>query len=247
MQVLGGILFFCSFISIFVFIILGIVALLKKNGKAKSRFIGVGGSFIVAIISFIIIGASGESEETTTDKEKPAQEQKTEKAETPEEKAEREAKEKAIVEEKAKQAAEEKAKDEAEAKKKAEAEKKAKEEAEKKAKEEVAAKKANAKPIEYNRLKKNPDKMIGEYTKYTGEVIQIQEEEDFTAIRLAVTKTSYGYDPNDIIMVMYAGTTDYIEDDVITVYGTISGEYSYTSQAGWEISIPSMLAEEFEK
>ncbi|MGE7604381.1 hypothetical protein ACQKL5_18185 [Peribacillus sp. NPDC097675] len=243
MQVLGGILFFCSFIAIFVFIILGIVALIKKNGKAKSRFIKLGGSFIVAIISMIIIGVSGESEATTIDKEKLAKEQKTEKAETLEEKAKAEKQAKEEAEKKAK----EEAKAELAAKKKAEAEKRAKEEAEKKAKEEAAAKKANAKPIEYNRLKKNPDKMIGEYTKYTGKVVQIQEEEDFTAIRLAVTKTSYGYDPNDIIMVMYAGTTDYIEDDVITVYGTISGKYNYTSQAGWEISIPSMLAEEFEK
>ncbi|MCK1984980.1 MULTISPECIES: hypothetical protein [Peribacillus] len=47
-----------------------------------------------------------------------------------------------------------------------------------------------------------------------------------------VTKESYGYNPNDIIFIGYGVTTEYVDEDVITVYGEMTGEYSYQSQAG---------------
>ena len=42
-----------------------------------------------------------------------------------------------------------------------------------------------------------------------------------------VTKKSYGYNPNDIIFIEYDGTTEYVDEDVITVYGEMNGEHSY--------------------
>ena len=139
----------------------------------------------------------------------------------------------------------EKEKAEAEAEKKAaeEAERKRIEEEEKAAKE-LAEKKANAEPIPFKQIDKNPDRYAGEYVKYRGEIIQIMESEDSTVIRLAVTKTSYGYDYNDVIYVEYGDWTEFVEEDVVTVYGTIYGSYTYTSQAGYEISLPSLIADE---
>lgn len=114
------------------------------------------------------------------------------------------------------------------------------------AEEKAAAKRASATTIEFAQLKKNPDKYEGEYVKYKGEIVQILEEGNFTVIRLAVTPTSYGYDFNDIIWVEYIGTTEFVDEDIVTVYGTITGEYSYTSTAGWEITLPAMLADSIE-
>ncbi|MFJ7640236.1 hypothetical protein [Peribacillus sp. NPDC097225] len=251
MDILGTLLVLASFIGLIVFFILGIISLVKKNGKAKIRFISMAGAFVLMIVGFIMLGSSDTGSTTTTSE--PAKEEKVEKKETPEEKAERELKEKAAAEEKAKQKAEEKAKAEEEAKAKAEAEKKAKEkaEAEAKAKAEAkkkakAEKKANAPTIPYAQLKKNPNKHKGEYVKYKGQIVQITEDNDYTNIRLAVTQSSYGYSYDDIVFIEYDGTTDFVEEDVITVYGEIYGDYSYTSQAGWEISIPGLLAEEIE-
>ncbi len=82
--------------------------------------------------------------------------------------------------------------------------------------------------------------------KYTGKVLQINEGFITTDIRLAVTKTSYGYSVNDVIWVEYIGTTDFVEDDIVTVYGEITGSYSYTSIAGWKITLPSMDADTIE-
>ena len=188
------------------------------------------------IASFIGFLATTDSTETSedTDKEKVETAAKP-KEETPEEKAAREAKE---AEEKA--VAEQKAKEEAEAKAKAE------EEARIKAEQDAAAKKANAKTIDYPQLKKNPDRYKGEYVKYKGKILQILEGDNVTNIRLAVTPNSYGYDVNDVIFIEYAGYTDYVDDDIITVYGEIYGSYSYKSQAGFDISLPGLIAKEFE-
>ncbi|WP_462406675.1 Slp family lipoprotein [Gracilibacillus sp. Marseille-QA3620] len=219
MDTLLVLLLLVALVVLFVYIIKGFIAVFKKNGTAKQHFKKAGISFGVIFLIFIIIGFT----QPSTEKELTAEE-------------------KAQVEAKAEEAAKEKAEEEAAAKKKAEEEKKAKEEAERKA----AEKKANAKPIEYAQLKKNPDRYEGEYVKYYGQIVQIIEDDDYTNIRLAVTKDEFGYNYDDIIFVEYDGLTDFVEDDEVTVYGTISGEYSYTSQAGWEISVPGLLADEIE-
>ncbi|WP_312093819.1 toxin regulator [Niallia sp.] len=240
MEVLGGILFFIGFIGFIVYLVRGLISLVKKNGTAKNRFKYSLVSFVIAIIGSFIIGSSGD----TTEKAETANSKVTE--ETPEEKAAREAEEKKKEEEAAKKAAEEKAKAEAEAKAKAEQEAKEKAEAEAKAKKEAEEKRANAKPIEYDQLKKNPDRHAGEYVKYEGQIVQIMEGDNLTQIRLAVTKDSYGWDINDLIFVEYDGYTDFVEDDVVTIYGEVYGAYSYTSQAGWEITLPAVMAEKIE-
>ncbi|MBR8646364.1 hypothetical protein KEH51_29255 [[Brevibacterium] frigoritolerans] len=82
--------------------------------------------------------------------------------------------------------------------------------------------------------------------KYTGQIVQILEGDGSTNIRLAVSKDSYGWSYDDIIYIEYDGTTDFVDEDVVTVYGEIYGDYSYTSQAGYEIHLPGMIAESVE-
>lgn len=244
MEDFGMILFLVAGLAFWVFLIMGIISMIRKTGKGKAHFIKTAIAFAASILGFIIFGVSSDaSEAAPTEESTEAVEQKEE---TPEEKAEREAKEKAEAEAKAKEEAEAKAKAEAEAKAQAEAEAKAQAEAEQKAKEEAAAKKANAKTIEYAQLKKNPDRHADEYVKYTGQILQILEDENYTNIRLAVTKDEYGYNYDDVIFIEYPGITEFVEEDEVTVYGTIYGSYTYTSQAGWDISIPGIIADTIE-
>lgn len=63
------------------------------------------------------------------------------------------------------------------------------------------------------------------------------EENDGGLIRLATTD---GYD--DVVAVVYSGTNDVVEGDTITVYGYIVEDYSYTSQANFQITIPCVDA-----
>ena len=86
-----------------------------------------------------------------------------------------------------------------------------------------------------------------DYVKYTGKILQISEGLFKTSIRLSVTKSSYGwYSANDVIWVEYIGSTNFVEEDIVTVYGEITGTHSYTSIAGWKITIPSMDADTIE-
>ena len=130
------------------------------------------------------------------------------------------------------------------------AEKAAKEkaEAEKAEQERLAAEEAERqkyeRTIDFAHLNKNADKYAGEPYKFYGQIVQIMESNSYTTIRMSVTQTSYGWSLSDIIYVEYDGTTDFVEDDVITVYGTVFGSHSYTSQAGYNISLPAVIAKQ---
>ena len=93
-------------------------------------------------------------------------------------------------------------------------------------------------------MKKNPDRYSGEYVKYTGEIAQILEGDNVTNIRLSVVKDSYGYSMNDLVFVEYYGYTDFVDGDVVTIYGEVYGNYSYESQVGYNISLPGIIADE---
>lgn len=104
-------------------------------------------------------------------------------------------------------------------------------------------KKASAKEIRFAELNKNPEKYYDVFVQYTGEILQIMEDSSSTVMRLAVTKESYGYSYNDVIYITYDGTTEFVDEDIVTVYGLIKGSHTYESQAGYQISLPLLEAE----
>lgn len=144
-----------------------------------------------------------------------------------------------------KKEAEEKAKTEA---KKKEAEEKAKAEAKKKEEEEKARAEAEAKQqeeeeargyetgITYDQLARTPDDYIYEKVKFSGKVIQVLEDEGSVNIRFAVNDN---YD--HILLADYDSSivsSRILEDDMITIYGTSDGLYTYESTMGQDITIP---------
>lgn len=233
MEVLGSILAFLGMLGFITFLIMGLLALVKKNGTAKKKFKYSLMSLAVIIIAAVVVGETSDSTTSESASSKASEES---------------AEEKQQAEEEAKKAEEEKVKAEAEAKAKAKAEEEAMAaaKAEEKEKKEAEEKKANAQPIEYAQFKKNPDRHTGEYVKYEGQIIQIMEGDDLTQIRLAVTQDSFGWNSNDLIFVEYDGLTDFVEEDVVTIYGEVYGSYNYESQAGWDITLPAVLADTIE-
>lgn len=101
--------------------------------------------------------------------------------------------------------------------------------------------------VNFKELDKNPDSFNGKIVKFTGQVVQIQEDNNYGIIRLAVTKESYGWSISDIIWVEYQNHTDAVKDDVITVYGQLTGSKTYESQAHFNITVPSIMACAVEK
>ncbi|MCQ6264489.1 hypothetical protein M1K46_02255 [Fictibacillus sp. WQ 8-8] len=131
---------FTSLIALFVFIILALISLVKKNGKAKKNFVIAGICAVIFIVAVSTSGAGDTTQTASTDdkavkKDTASKEEKTKNTDV---QAKEEAKQKADAEQKAKEVA--KAKAEAKQKAKAAAEAKKKAEAAAKAKAAAAAK-----------------------------------------------------------------------------------------------------------
>ncbi len=99
-----------------------------------------------------------------------------------------------------------------------------------------------SKKITYAHLKKNALKYTGMPYKLTGHILEIEEKNGIDYARIAINW--YG---DAAIFVKTTGTSDFVLGDWVDVVGFLAGNYSYTSQAGWEISIPSMIAVPFRK
>ncbi|UOE58147.1 hypothetical protein [Cytobacillus oceanisediminis] len=187
-----------SFVAMFVFLIMSLVAKIKKSGKAKKMLLSAAGSFVLMIVAISLDGPS----ETQTASTEPKEESKEEKNEEKKEDKAAAAKEDKDAEAEAKKKAEE------EAKKKAE-----KEAAAKKAEEEAAAKKAEeeANSKEKNYYLENHKVTINEITKEYDAIWEKNWKPAFKAI------SSGSSNINDLASDMEAVTNGYstLSDKII--------------------------------
>ena len=104
---------------------------------------------------------------------------------------------------------------------------------------------AECKSYTYNEVARNPDNYIGKKAKFTGEVIQAMPDGDSYTLRVNVTKGRYVWD--DTVLVSYtkqdSSESNILEDDIVTMYGVLMGDYTYTSVMGASITVPSFSAE----
>lgn len=123
-------------------------------------------------------------------------------------------------------------------------EEKARMEKEKKAKEEQEKQAfiASCQTYTFEQIARNPDKFKGTNVKLTGEVVQVIDGLASKSLRVNITKNgTYSTYYTDTIYVNYMpeeGEDRILEDDIITVYGTAQGDYSYTSTIGTTITLP---------
>lgn len=94
----------------------------------------------------------------------------------------------------------------------------------------------------FEQIARNPDKFKGTNVKLTGEVVQVIDSLASKSLRVNITKNgTYSTYYTDTIYVNYMpeeGEDRILEDDIITVYGTAQGDYSYTSTIGTTITLP---------
>lgn len=99
--------------------------------------------------------------------------------------------------------------------------------------------------ITYDQIARTPDDYKGKKVKFSGKVVQVLEGNGEVNIRFAVDKDYdkmiYGAYKSSIV------TSRVLEDDVITIYGTSTGLYSYKSTFGATITIPSVLIEKIDQ
>jgi hypothetical protein len=103
-----------------------------------------------------------------------------------------------------------------------------------------AAFREEATSIDYDQLIKNPFRYSGERVVYTGQIFQIQEGLG-SFMLLSVTDEGYGF-WTDEIWVSGFGEIESAEEDVITVYGTVTGAEEYETAIGGSNYVPKVKA-----
>ncbi|MGI8556490.1 MAG: hypothetical protein ACR2LT_09075 [Pyrinomonadaceae bacterium] len=93
------------------------------------------------------------------------------------------------------------------------------------------------KSITYEQLKKNADRYAGKPWACKGKILQIQERDGNTTALISLD--GWG---NKNVQVGGELTTDFVENNQVYVVGYLAGNYSYTSIANWQITIPLLAA-----
>jgi multidrug efflux pump subunit AcrA (membrane-fusion protein) len=100
--------------------------------------------------------------------------------------------------------------------------------------------KGSATSISYGALLKDSSPFVGKHVSFRGQILQIQQDGSNGGIMLlSVTDQGYGL-WTDNVWVDYNNSTSANENDVITVYGTITGTKSYDTQNGGNTYVPQM-------
>lgn len=125
-----------------------------------------------------------------------------------------------------------------------------KQEAEEKRKQEEIARKqqeesefkSSCQTYTFEQMARNPENFKGTNVKVSGEVVQALYETSSVDLRVNITKQgTYSTYYTDTIYVVYypeEGEDKILEGDIITIYGTSEGDYTYTSTLGVPVNLP---------
>ncbi|MGM8141500.1 hypothetical protein [Enterococcus italicus] len=97
--------------------------------------------------------------------------------------------------------------------------------------------------ITYDQLARTPDDYMFKKVAFSGEIIQVIEDDDSTKYRLAVDGN---YDTVMLIEISNDKlSTRILENDLVSIYGLSMGTISYNSTMGGKITIPGVLVNLF--
>jgi len=99
----------------------------------------------------------------------------------------------------------------------------------------------NAKIIDFERIQNDSDSYIGEYIKFEGTINEIREVEKGIGSVIALNVGE-----GNLVRVKTVAPVNFIAGDYITVYGTFTGLFSYTSSSGDKIYSPDLTADMIE-
>lgn len=226
LKVLSPLLFVGGLIGIWYFI--------KKKPNKQYRNIAIAITLVGFFGTALFNKPTSETKSTTTSSTVTTTSKSKEETKSSEELAAS----KASSEAAASKASEEKAKKEAETKASMEAA------AAQKAKEEAEKKDPATYPTQtYDEMARNGDSHAGEKIQITGKVIQVQDSDDGGAT-LRIATSADGYDDVYLVQIMSSEWKGHrlLEDDQITIYGTVYGLYSYKTVMGNTQTVPAIIA-----
>ncbi len=95
--------------------------------------------------------------------------------------------------------------------------------------------------VDYDELKAKAEDYRGRMITFTGEVVQVERDLGLTVMKLAITRLSEGFDPDDAVVVGYGGQEEIVEGDVLTVWGDGLGTLELPEEEQTK-GLPSVLA-----
>lgn len=108
--------------------------------------------------------------------------------------------------------------------------------------------KAQCESIAYDDIAREPDKYKNLKLKFTGEVIQVEDNGSDIMVRVNVTKGEFDI-YEDTILVNYTYSDNekkLLEGDIVDIWGESKGITSYTSVLGSKVTIPEIDAKYIE-
>lgn len=111
--------------------------------------------------------------------------------------------------------------------------------------------KKGCKNYSYKDVLRNPNEYEGKNAYWVGEIFQVVDKSDiYSTFLVNVNCKSYqyldGYSCSDTIFVTYTGDKSFIEDDMVKMWGTMKGTYTYTTVLGASVTVPMFVAEYME-
>ena len=101
------------------------------------------------------------------------------------------------------------------------------------------------KAYSYNEIARNPNKVKGNKAMVSGKVIQVLEDGETVNLRVNITNSGGRY--SDTVLVVYTRKNPdedrILENDIVTVYGTLEGLYTYDSTFGSKVTVPLVDAD----
>lgn len=96
----------------------------------------------------------------------------------------------------------------------------------------------------YDEIARNPNSYIGKSAKFKGKVIQVLPDGDSYTLRVNITAGRYSW--SDTILVTYtkqdSNEGNILEDDIVMLYGTLMGTYTYETVMGSQLTVPLLFA-----
>jgi hypothetical protein len=102
--------------------------------------------------------------------------------------------------------------------------------------------KSDARSIPYEQLKKDPDALVGTVVTYKGQIFQYDSRTTTASMIVSVTNKGYGIWTDNLYLLLdpsLGANAD--ENDLIQIWGTITGSFSYETASGGTNTLPQVL------
>ena len=104
--------------------------------------------------------------------------------------------------------------------------------------------KSSAQSIPYDELKKDPDALTGRLVTYKAEILQYDSRTTTASMIVSVTNNGYGFWSDSVHLLLDPALgVNADENDLIQIWGTVIGSYTYDATMGGSNTLPQLAVQ----